>query len=430
MGADLSSLIWPDAEWGRYPQCAPPIASASGQADGLRYCWPCDPGYDASRAAEIVSGAHASVLGAAPVPLWGVSTIGRCMNFSGGSTLMSSAGVRSVGPFTFSAFVLLRGDGAAYYSNILLLTGNDARQLYVKNGSKNLAFYSGGEIDSGIAVPVNRWTHLAISYVAGTAKFYFDGLLRRGISGVTIADGAGQPAEIGGHFVGATPYGNTNGTVGDVRIYNRALMPSEILEIAKFPGRLFEPGIAGPFCIGSTPAPAIIAFSLSASAALSAGAIAPAHVSAVESATAAIQAAALARAVPVAEAGAGVVIHAAAAADAQGAVAMAAEAAMTHAPKAPAAPGFSLTASAQVAGSALARAMPAATTLATAILTAGVQAKASPVFTTLVTARLVARGPVLSATYPALLKSGRARLTRLDSTAQHAVQLTTRAVHV
>ena len=109
---------------------------------------------------------------------------------------------------------------------------------------------------------------------------------------------------------------------------------------------------------------------------------------------------------------------------------MAAQAAMIHNPAAPAAPEFALTASAEVAGSALARAMPAATTLATSSLTAGVEAQAKPVFATLVTARIVARGPVLSATYPALLKSGRARLTRLDSTAQHAVQLTTRAVHV
>ena len=267
-------------------------------------------------------------------------------------------------------------------------------------------------------------------------KLWLDGLP---ISGTTVTSSAAGSSSLDARQ--RTAIGNSadsNGATGFgaqfpiamVACYAEVLTPGQIAAIGRNPYTLLAPPVPLPFSSPEVPAAAIIVFGLSASVALSAGAVAPAHVSAVESATAVIQAAALARATPVGETGVGVAIHAAAAADAQGAVAMAAQAAMIHNPAAPAAPEFALTASAEVAGSALARAMPAATTLATSSLTAGVEAQAKPVFATLVTARIVARGPVLSATYPALLKSGRARLTRLDSTAQHAVQLTTRAVHV
>jgi hypothetical protein len=251
------------------------------------------------------------------------------------------------------------------------------------------------------------------AYAAGSSSL--DALQRTAIGNVADFAGAG----IGARF-----------PIAMVACYGQVLTPGQIAAIGANPYTLLAPPVPLPFSSPDVPAPAIIVFGLSASVALSSGAVAPAHGAGAESATAIIQAAAMARATPVAETGVGVAIHAAAAADAQGAVAMAAEAAMQHAPRAPAAPGFALTASAQVSGTALSQAMPAAATVVTAILTAGVQAPARPICSALATARLIARGPVLSATYPALLKSGRVRLTRLETTALHAVQLKTGVIHV
>jgi hypothetical protein len=75
------------------------------------------------------------------------------------------------------------------------------------------------------ALPLNTWTHLAVTFGAGTLRLYVNGVLAgsRAVSGAlrTSAD----PLTIGGNGVWAEWF---TGLIDEVRIYNRALTQAEI----------------------------------------------------------------------------------------------------------------------------------------------------------------------------------------------------------
>lgn len=82
-----------------------------------------------------------------------------------------------------------------------------------------------GHADSEQAVPARRWSHLAMTYDGTTVKLFIDGdeVATRPTTGsiLTTAD----PLWIGG----SRPYGEYfQGLIDEVRVYNRALTPSEV----------------------------------------------------------------------------------------------------------------------------------------------------------------------------------------------------------
>jgi hypothetical protein len=78
---------------------------------------------------------------------------------------------------------------------------------------------------STAALPLNTWTHLAVTYGGGTIRFYVNGVqvASRALSGgIAIT---GQPLRIGGN----APWGEFfSGLIDEVRVYNRALTAAEI----------------------------------------------------------------------------------------------------------------------------------------------------------------------------------------------------------
>lgn len=76
--------------------------------------------------------------------------------------------------------------------------------------------------------PVNAWTHVAMTYDGTRLVLYVNGLqVATNPAGGTIQSTA-SPLWIGGN----TPYGEFfRGVLDDVRVYNRALTPTEIQTI-------------------------------------------------------------------------------------------------------------------------------------------------------------------------------------------------------
>ena len=110
--------------------------------------------------------------------------------------------------------------------------GNFAFALRGVNGLPNDYFFW---VDGGGAVPLNAWTHVAVTYDGATARTYINGAPTRvltGLSGDIIATAG--PLKIGSRsedVLSRLPNDRFNGRIDEVSLYNRALTPEEILAI-------------------------------------------------------------------------------------------------------------------------------------------------------------------------------------------------------
>jgi uncharacterized protein len=87
-------------------------------------------------------------------------------------------------------------------------------------------------IDGQASLPTGIWTHVAVVLGPAGGLLYLDGAVVGTSAGMTLrpADLGAMPASYIGrsHFAG-DPY--LDGRIDDLRIYNRALSPEEILSL-------------------------------------------------------------------------------------------------------------------------------------------------------------------------------------------------------
>src|SRR5207244_13011036 len=102
--------------------------------------------------------------------------------------------------------------------------------LYASNGPSPLpngTINTGGvdQTAAGGTVPLNSWTHLAVTYDGATLRLYVNGIqtAAQAVTGSLLSSTA--PLRIGGD----APWGEYfSGTIDEVRVYNRALSAAEI----------------------------------------------------------------------------------------------------------------------------------------------------------------------------------------------------------
>jgi hypothetical protein len=106
----------------------------------------------------------------------------------------------------------------------------------------HLAFYIGGLsglpndysrwVDGGQAIPLNAWTHVALTFDGTSAVAYINGTVTRSLSGLagTIGSSA-SPLMLGARSPGELankPQDRFNGLIDEVEIYDRALTAEEV----------------------------------------------------------------------------------------------------------------------------------------------------------------------------------------------------------
>jgi glucose/arabinose dehydrogenase/PKD repeat protein len=109
-------------------------------------------------------------------------------------------------------------------------TGGAAYALYASNSDglpEGDGYLSGAErtVSGNGALPLDTWSHLAVSYDGGTVRLYVNGAL----VGSTIASGP-LPASSGALEIGASTLAGARfaGQLDEVRVYDRALSAAEI----------------------------------------------------------------------------------------------------------------------------------------------------------------------------------------------------------
>ena len=111
-------------------------------------------------------------------------------------------------------------------------------QIEADRATGNLQFQRDGAgvgFGSGVALPINVWTHVAVTFDGTTARVYLDGV-EKASGGFSFGYDPASNLAIGGSGAG-TDLGNPvinpfNGALDEVRIYDRVLSGAEILTLA------------------------------------------------------------------------------------------------------------------------------------------------------------------------------------------------------
>jgi Concanavalin A-like lectin/glucanases superfamily len=205
-------------------------------AKGLVSCWPCFEGTGA--ALHDVSGyAVDGAFQGAALPVWVDAPAGyrgegtNALDFSGANYASFGAGLYLP---AFSIASWLYPTSFTDYGNIVCRGAADRNySLYLTQttGTLNLYATQGGSasvLTTAAPLAQNHWSFICGSYDGSTAKIYLDGVLSASATWNISPDNAG-PLQLG------TAHGDTTngfiGIIGETRIYDRALAPSEVWDI-------------------------------------------------------------------------------------------------------------------------------------------------------------------------------------------------------
>jgi hypothetical protein len=165
--------------------------------------------------------------------------IGQAVNFNGSSSYLTSpsSNLNIGGTFTIGGWIRAtqaRGDFREIISKGNKVTGHF--EVYLQNGTGELRFYS-PDINSNVAVTSGyiiddgKWHNFNITYDGATMTFYVDGVsvATRSVTGTvssqTMVLDIGKQADTSGSSM------FFNGSIDDLRVYNRALSAPEVQQI-------------------------------------------------------------------------------------------------------------------------------------------------------------------------------------------------------
>ena len=205
-------------------------------AKGLVGCWPCFEGaglvlHDiagrANDGALVASGRPNWSDAPAPLPYGALA-------FSGANnvTTVQNSPVRT-GQLTVTAWVnpvvTSRGDMVTVWQNggtagdqFDLIHFNGSPTIFISNGATNANAGFGGAMAGG------QWYHLAGRYDGATLSIWMNGVQQAAAATALGLSNPGSSVRFGNN---AASDGAFTGSLGEVRIYDRALAPSEIWDI-------------------------------------------------------------------------------------------------------------------------------------------------------------------------------------------------------
>jgi len=130
------------------------------------------------------------------------------------------------------------------------------------DGSGKLQFFAGGSpwtsyVQSTAVVPTGEWKHVAVTWDAGTVKFFVDGSLDSTHSVAWSLSTNSEALIIGADFPGSNQY--FNGKIDELAIWTRVLSPTEITDIYDKQSKVglgsstatasFTPDVAGTYTV-------------------------------------------------------------------------------------------------------------------------------------------------------------------------------------
>ena len=162
---------------------------------------------------------------------------GQCYDFDGSNdyiTVAHSAELDATSAVSIALWIYVEDFGA--WSGIVCKGTNTLNYglNQAADGSGKLQFFSGGSpwtsyVQSTAVVPTGEWKHVAVTWDAGTVKFFIDGSLDSTHSVAWSLSTNSEALIIGADFPGASQY--FNGKIDELALWTRVLSPTEITDI-------------------------------------------------------------------------------------------------------------------------------------------------------------------------------------------------------
>ena len=149
-------------------------------------------------------------------------------------------GFKQPNNFSWCCWFKCAGEGAANYQYILS-EGRDYQlhgvNIYLSKAGTTLYLHTGSNDNLATSINLNQWYHVAAVFDNTEAYLYLDGTLishkSYGTIDYTYSSDVFTIGKMSYSYSNAISYFPFNGQANDVRIYNHALSPKEIAEIAK-----------------------------------------------------------------------------------------------------------------------------------------------------------------------------------------------------
>jgi hypothetical protein len=229
------------------------FATAASIPPGLIALW-----HGESDANDLVGGHHGTFFAGTVVTAPSVTALGKiggAFNFDGTVHVRvpDSAALKPA-QFTAEAWVFPAAPNVEPQRGktiIALGTTSDTWDLRLANNKVQFWSHRSQGLQGPSEIPLNEWTHLAISYDGTTKRIYVNGLemASKEELGALVYDAAAVPVTIGSDWVSNQSGSHFIGSIDEVALYNRALTADEILGIynADFLGKNFlQPYFTSP----------------------------------------------------------------------------------------------------------------------------------------------------------------------------------------
>ncbi len=155
---------------------------------------------------------------------------GSALSFNGSNSMVTVADSNSLdltGGMTLEAWV--KPTTLTSWRTIILKEKPSlAYALYANTGPNNkpsAEMYGTSALTGPAQLPVNVWSHVSATYDGTTLNLYINGTLVSSKATTITIPVSSNPLRIGGNTIWGEYF---NGLIDEVRIYNRALLPSEI----------------------------------------------------------------------------------------------------------------------------------------------------------------------------------------------------------
>lgn len=136
---------------------------------------------------------------------------------------------------TFSIWVKVNKNSSTSQANpispLCVSDGTSSNGIYIEATGSIINFYytqGGGTVKPSSSAILNRWYHVTGTWDASFVKLYVNGVLAQSLGQGTIISNSLSTLYSGSDCLG-TQTGYFSGSLDDVRIYNRALSPAEVM---------------------------------------------------------------------------------------------------------------------------------------------------------------------------------------------------------
>ena len=161
-----------------------------------------------------------------------IGKVGQALKFDGVSNFISSATTPTtgIGSFTISAWIKTSSTGARRdiidYGRGASV--NNSGVFFFVNSSNQIGFdlTNVTGTNSNVTVTDNKWHHVLVTNTSGVVQIYIDAVASGASTSMTPNIQALNGFTIGRHLVNSANF--FNGSIDDVRIYNRALSSQEV----------------------------------------------------------------------------------------------------------------------------------------------------------------------------------------------------------